>query len=162
MARSSPDNAIPARPGRADHDRPAGRVRAWWRGAAVYHYASHPDPLAEAGNWFAITIGTHLPFWPLYVLWAAGRQASPTALLMPCAAVAALLFRRSERWLMIVLTLLPLAVWYALRDHAPTPLHRYGPAAAGQLFTLNAVSIGVLICLFGWFQVDIYRRMEQD
>jgi hypothetical protein len=180
---------------------------------AVYAYASNPDPLAEASNWSAITIGSHLPFWPLYVWWSAGLQAFPTALLtvalapvfllipllsrrnsllgrigmpaagiantvwtvwilgipsgtelflMPCAAVAALLFRRSERWLMIALTLLPLVVWYVLRDHAPAALHHYGPEAASRLFTLNAVSIGVLICLFGWFQVDIYRRMEDD
>ena len=179
----------------------------------TYRYAAHSDPLAEASNWIAITIGTHLPFWPLYVWWSAGSQAFPTALLtvalapvflalpllsrrssllnriampvvgiantvwtvwilgiasgtelflMPCAAVAALLFRRSERWIMIVLTLLPLVVWYVLRDHAPLPLHRYDPDAARRLFTLNAISIGVLICLFGWFEVGIYREMERD
>jgi hypothetical protein len=212
MASSSPNEIIAAR---SHRDGPAGRPTATWRtvAEALYRYAAHPDPLAEAGNWFAITIGTHLPFWPLYVWWSAGSHAFPTALLtvalapvfllipllsrrssllgriampaagiantvwtvwilgiasgtelflMPCAAVAALLFRRSERLLMIVLTLLPLVVWYVLRDHAPVPLHRYGPDAASRLFTLNAVSIGVLICLFGWFQVDIYRRMEQD
>ncbi len=215
MASSSPDPTVAARSGRVDRDRPAGWLSACWRAVSgvFYRYAAHRDPLAEAGNWFALTIGTHLPFWPLYVWWAAGGQAFPTALLtvamapvflvipalsrrsgllgriampaagiantvwtvwilgiasgtelflMPCAAVAALLFRRSERWLMIVLTLLPLVVWYVLRDHAPAPVHHYTADAARRLFTLNAASIGVLICLFGWFQVDIYRRMEQD
>ena len=215
MANRHPDNAIESRSGPVGRDRPAGWLTACWRAVSggIYRYAAHPDPLAEASNWSAITIGTHLPFWPLYVWWSAGLQAFPTALLtvalapvfllipllsrrnsllgrigmpaagiantvwtvwilgissgtelflMPCAAVAALLFRRSERWLMIGLTLLPLAVWYVLRDHAPAPLHHYGPDAASRLFTLNAVSIGVLICLFGWFQVDIYRKMEDD
>jgi hypothetical protein len=215
MASSGPDFTIAARSGHAARDRKTGRLKGWWHAfsGVAYRYAAHPDPLAEASNWFAITIGTHLPFWPLYVWWSAGNDAFPTALLtvamapvflaipflsrrssllgriampvagvantvwtvwilgiasgtelflMPCAAVAALLFRRTERWLMIILTLLPLGVWYVLRDHAPGPLHHYDAEAASRLFTLNAMSIGVLICLFGWFQVDIYRRMEQD
>lgn len=175
-------------------------------------FARHRDPLAEAGNWVALTIGSHLPFWPLYVLWAAGRQALPSALLtmamapaflavpllarrsslqgrmavpllgiantvftiwilglssgtevflFPCAALAALIFRRSERRLMLALTALPLGVWYVLQTHAPTPLHHYDADAAHRLVVLNVCSIGVIIVLFGWFQVEIYRRMEQ-
>jgi hypothetical protein len=44
-------------------------------------FASHPDPLVEASNWVALIVGTHLPFWPLYIWWAAGPQAMPSALL---------------------------------------------------------------------------------
>jgi hypothetical protein len=43
--------------------------------------AAHNDPLTETSNWVALLIGTHLPFWPLYVLWCAGLQALPSALL---------------------------------------------------------------------------------
>ena len=43
----------------------------------------------------------------------------------------------------------------------PTPLHRYDPSAATRLFALNAISISVLIGLFGWFQTEIYQRMER-
>lgn len=43
--------------------------------------AAHPDSLAEMNNWVALTIGSHLPLWPLYVLWAAGWQAWPSSLL---------------------------------------------------------------------------------
>jgi hypothetical protein len=50
---------------------------------------------------------------------------------------------------MIALALLPLAVWYVLRDHGPAPLHHDGADAESRLFTLNAASIGVPICLFG-------------
>ncbi len=70
---------------------------AWTRA-----FAHHRDPLAEASNWFAILIGTHLPFWPLYVWWSAGTQALPTALwtvaLTPVLLVIPLVARRSS-WL---------------------------------------------------------------
>jgi hypothetical protein len=190
-----------------------GRMFRHWSSirTLVYDFAFHPDPLAEASNWVALTIGSHLPFWPLYVWLAAGEQALPSAwltaamspvflilpllsrrsgllgrvamplmgivntiftiwilgnnsgtqvFLFPCAALAALLFRRSERPLMLALTTLPLLVWYYLEDYPPTPLHHYDAAAADHLVVLNVSSIGVIVMLFGWFQVDIYKRME--
>jgi hypothetical protein len=45
----------------------------------VCAYAAHEDPLAQAGNWIALAIGTHLPLWPFYILWCAGTQCFPTA-----------------------------------------------------------------------------------
>jgi len=175
-------------------------------------FARHRDPLAEMSNWVALLIGSHLPFWPLYIWLSAGAQALPSALLSaamtpvflvipllsrrsglvgrmamllsgvantvltnwvlgentgtvlflgPCAALAAVLFRRDERRPMLCFTLLPLGVWYVLRDYHPVPLHRYDAAAAGQIFELHAISVGVLIAAFGWLQADIYRRMEK-
>lgn len=184
-----------------------------WRAAATRtrQAAAHPDPLAEASNWVALAIGSHLPFWPLYVWWSAGNQAWPSCLwtvllapvflaiplvsrrsgllgriatpvagiantvltvwvlgmasgtalfLAPCAALAALSFRRSERWLMLLLTLAPMAVWFVLKSFPPSPLHHYGALADSRLFALNAISISVLTALFGWFQASIYQRME--
>ncbi len=175
-------------------------------------FADHDDPLAEASNWVTLTIGTHLPFWPLYVWWCAGRQAWPSALLtvaaapaflavpllsrrsalasriaaplvglanavftlwvlgapsgtalffLPCVGLAAMSFRRSERWIMLLLAALPLAVWYGTRGHLPPPPHKYTSAANASLFMLNAVSVGVIFMLFGWLQAGIYQRMEQ-
>jgi hypothetical protein len=196
---------------------PAPPNRSWlrraWRASAAWTraYAWHRDPLVEASNWVAILIGTHLPFWPLYVRWSAGPQAMPTALwtmalaplflvipliarrsgllgrvatplagiantvftiwilgtntgtvlfLAPCTALAALSFRRGERWLMVVTTTLPLVVFYIL-PHVPlTPLHRYDAEAARQLFALNVISVSVLATAFGWLQCAVYRRME--
>jgi len=183
-----------------------------WVHGRVRSFASHRDPLAEMSNWLALTIGSHLPFWPLYVLWAAGWQAWPSSLLtaamapvflviplisrqssllgrlatpitgiintvftlwilginsgtevflVPCAVLAALIFRKSERPLMLCLTSLPLIVWYLLEQFPLTPLHRYDFTSAHNLLVLNVCSIGVIIMLFGWFQVDIYRRMER-
>ena len=182
-------------------------VLAWMRA-----FAHHRDPLVEASNWVALLIGTHLPFWPLYVWWSAGQQAFPTALLTmaltpmflviplisrrsgllgrvatplvgiantvftvwilgansgttlflaPCTALAAFSFRRSERLLMLVLTALPLAVFYVLQQHAPVPLHQYDAEAAKGLFVLNVISVSVLGATFGWLQADAYQRMEK-
>jgi hypothetical protein len=187
--------------------RAVGRCFGW-----MGRLAAHADPLAEASNWVAVLIGTHLPFWPLYVWWCAGAQAFPSALLTmapapvflavpllsrrssllgriamvltgvgnavftvwilgygsgtalflaPCAALAAVSFRHHERWLMVVFTGLPGAVWYILQDYLPAPLHQYDAQALRQLFLLNALSIAVLFMAFGWLQGDIYRRMER-
>lgn len=186
--------------------------RLWfWMHARTRAFAAHPDPLAEATNWIALTVGSHLPFWPLYIFWAAGWEAIPTALLTaamtpvflavplisrrsslagriampvfgvintvftiwvlgmnsgteaflaPCAALAALTFRHAERPVMMVLTMLPLGVWYLLQVYPLTSLHSYDAVVAREIMILNVFSIGVLIGLFGWFQVDIYRKME--
>ena len=174
--------------------------------------AHHRDPLVEASNWVALLIGTHLPFWPLYVWWSAGPQALPSALwtlaltpaflavplisrrsgllgrvatvllgvantvftvwilgtdsgtalfLAPCTALAAISFRRGERWLMLLLTALPLVVYFVLRYHPPDALHHYDATAAESLFVLNVISVSVLAASFGWLQADIYRRMEK-
>ncbi len=175
--------------------------------------AHHPDPLVEASNWVALMIGTHLPFWPLYVWCSAGPQALPSALLTvalapifcvvpvlsrwngllgrvatlvagvgntiltiwilgensrtdlffaPCVALAAISFRRSERWLMLFFIGLPLACWYFLDHHPLSPLHVYGEEVARQIVMLNATSVIVLIASIAWMQASIYHRMEQS
>ena len=96
----------------------------------------------------------------IFTIWILGINSGTEVFLIPCAALAALIFRTKERWLMLLLTALPLVVWYLLQQHPPTPLHQYDTDSAHELFVLNVCSIGVLIVLFGWFQVDIYRRME--
>lgn len=63
--------------------------------------------------------------------------------------------------MMLALTALPLGVWYVLQHYSPAPLHVYDAEAAYNLRVLNVCSIGVIIILFGWFQVDNYRRMEK-
>jgi len=65
----------------------------WVRGVAA-----HDDPLAESSNWVALLIGTHLPFWPLYVWWCAGTQAFPSSLLTMALAPAFLLIPLVTRW----------------------------------------------------------------
>jgi hypothetical protein len=175
--------------------------------------AKNKDPLVENANWVALMIGTHLPLWPLYVLWAAGRQAWPTSLwtitftpffllvvpisrkngllgrivlvvvaivntiftrgvlgpdtgtelfLVPCAMLAAILFRRSERWLMIFFSMVPILVWYLLRGFTLVGPHLYDNEGAHGLFVLNLISVSVLITAFGWLQANVYQRMEKS
>ena len=207
-----------------DADRNAGAGKAgrssgpWWRrlwrsaSAWTRAFVHHRDPLVEASNWVAILIGTHLPFWPLYVRWSAGPQAFPTALWTaaltplflvipllsrrsglaarvvtplagiantiftvwvlgpgsgtalffgPCAALAAFTFRRGERWLMLVLTALPLIAYFGLQHSPPVPLHHYDAEATKSLFVLNVTSVSVIVAAFGWLMGDVYRRMER-
>ena len=192
----------------------ATSLRQPWHAAVRWMrtLAHDPDPLVEASNWVALLIGTHLPFWPLYVWWSAGAQALPSALwtmaltpaflavplisrrsgllgrvatallgvantvftvwilgansgtalfLAPCTALAAMSFRRGERWLMLLLTALPLVVYFVLRHYPPDALHHYDADAAESLFILNVISVSVLAAAFGWLQADIYRRMEK-
>jgi hypothetical protein len=159
----------------------------------------------------ALGIGTHVPLWPLYLWWAAGRQVFPVALLtvaltpvflviptiarrsgligrvamllagvantvltmwvlgqntgtdlffVACAGLAAIVFRRRDRWLMLVFALFPLGVWYWFQLYPLVALHHFGAHAAHQIVILNAFSVGVLFALFGWLQANIYRRME--
>lgn len=93
-------------------------------------------------------------------VWILGASSGTTLFLAPCAALAAVSFRRGERWLMLVLTTLPLAVFYVLQHVPLAPLHHYDAEATKQLFALNVISVSVLVTAFGWLQCDIYRRME--
>jgi hypothetical protein len=61
---------------------------------------------------------------------------------------------------MLAMTAAPLMVWSLLREYPPTPLHQYDAPTASHLVVLNVWSIAILIMLFGWFQADIYRKME--
>lgn len=90
-----------------------------------------------------------------------GINSGTEVFLVPCPVLAALIFRKKGRPIMVCLSLLPLVVWYLLEQYPMTPLHRYDSAAARNLLTLNVSCIGVIVILFGWFQVDIYRRMEK-
>lgn len=96
----------------------------------------------------------------VFTVWVLGVNSGTEVFLFPCAALAALSFRKSERWLMVVVATLPLAVWCLLQQHPPVPMHRYDPAAADRLFELNVFSIAVIVLLLGWLQAEIYHRLE--
>ena len=195
------------------NDRSEESRRLFWRMglAKIRRFIHHPDPLVEMSNWVAIIIGTHLPFWPLYIWWSSDSQALPSALLtaaltpvfilipflshwngllgriamllmgttntvltiwilgantgtdlflVPCTALAIILFRHNERWLMLIFTTLPVVVWYVLKHHPINHLHLYTEAQAHEILILTAISIGFLMGLFGWLQANTYRRIE--
>jgi hypothetical protein len=96
----------------------------------------------------------------VFTIWVLGVSSGTEVFLAPCAALAALTFRRNERLLMLGLTTLPLAVWYLMQLFPLAPLHQYSAMVSRELQILNVFSIVTLLALFGWFQVDIYRKME--
>jgi len=95
-------------------------------------------------------------------IWILGENSRTDLFFAPCVALAAISFRRSERWLMLLFVTLPLAAWYFMEHHPLSPLHVYGEEAAKQIVVLNVTSVIVLIISIGWMQASIYHRMERD
>ena len=90
-----------------------------------------------------------------------GEAAGVQLLFLPCGMLAAILFGWRERFVMLAMTALPLAVWVETRGRLDVPPVRFSPDAYASLFTLNAVSAGLLIVFFGWLLAGINRSVEQ-
>ena len=97
----------------------------------------------------------------VFTMWVLGQNTGTDLFFAPCAALAAVAFRYQERWWMLALTLLPVCIFYLLQFFPLVPLHHYEAGPARQILILNALSIGVVIALLGWLQLDAYRRMER-
>ena len=61
---------------------------------------------------------------------------------------------------MLAMTALPLAVWLLTRGTLDIPPIRFSAEAYRSLFTLNAVSSGLLMVFFGWMLAGIDRGLE--
>ena len=79
-----------------------------------------------------------------------GERSGVTLFLIPCAMLAAMLFRWRERFVMLGVASLPLVVWLAVRGAMPPPPVDFTDAEYQSLFTLNAVSVGGLMVFLGW------------
>lgn len=90
-----------------------------------------------------------------------GEAAGVQLLYLPCGMLAAILFSWRERFVMLAMTALPLVVWYFTRVRLDIPPVRFSAAAYTSLFTLNAVSAGMLMMFFGWLLAGI-NRAEQE
>ena len=75
--------------------------------------------------------------------------------------LAAMLFDWRERFVMLAMTALPLAVWLLTRGSLDIPPIRFNAEAYASLFTLNAVSAGSLMIFFGWLLAGISRQTER-
>jgi hypothetical protein len=91
-----------------------------------------------------------------------GEAAGVQLLFLPCGMLAAILFTWRERFVMLMMTALPLLVWLLTRGRLDIPPVRFAPAAYASLFTLNAVSAGALMVFFGWLLAGINRQVEQQ
>jgi len=80
---------------------------------------------------------------------AFGAASGVELFLAPCLTIAALLFRRSERWLMYALVALGLATYLGLHDRYGAPLHLYTADEYARFFSLNAFSVLTLAAFVG-------------
>jgi hypothetical protein len=90
-----------------------------------------------------------------------GEAAGIQLLYLPCGMLAAMLFPWRERFVMLTMTGLPLVTWVLTRGRLDSPPIRFAAEAYARLFTLNAVSAGLLMMFFGWLLAGIGRELEQ-
>ena len=89
-----------------------------------------------------------------------GEGAGVQLLFLPCGMLAAMLFRWQERFIMLLMTALPLVVWLVTRGRLDIPPIRFSQPQYASLFTLNAVSAGLLMVFFGWLLAGINRPSQ--
>jgi len=83
--------------------------------------------------------------------------ASATELfLVPTTLLAAILFRRAERWVMLPLTCLPLVLYFALAGHYPVPA--YSDAQNHAMLRLNAGSVGTFSIFLGFVAAGLIEE----
>ncbi|KIZ34135.1 MULTISPECIES: hypothetical protein [Rhodopseudomonas] len=85
----------------------------------------------------------------VFCTWLLGEAAGTELFLLPCAMLASLLFRPSERLLMLLLAGLPVAAYLLLHGNYAAPPHLYSPQASAALFSMNAVSAGMITIFMG-------------
>ena len=174
--------------------------------AAARRYAASDDPRVAAANLVAMVLAWNTPFYPLYLLGAAGSsmrggvwltlcafpvflavpavarrsgfwgrvlpvaagtantlfctwllgEASGTALfLLPCIALAALVFRRTERAALLTLLALPGLAGLALYGRYPASPFACAGTACAAIVWMNAVSVGSLTAFLGYLATGL-------
>jgi hypothetical protein len=92
---------------------------------------------------------------------AFGGASGVELFLGPCVTIAALSFRRSERWVMLVLVGLGLATYLYLHGRYGTPLHLYSPDEYARFFSLNAFSVLTLSAFVGITFANVLAEEER-
>jgi hypothetical protein len=85
----------------------------------------------------------------VFCTWVLGLQSGTELFLLPCATLAGLLFRPSERLLMLALAGLPVAAYLFVHNRYGVPPYLYSPEAYSALFSMNAVSAGMISIFLG-------------
>ncbi|ABD86181.1 hypothetical protein [Rhodopseudomonas palustris] len=85
----------------------------------------------------------------VFCSWMLGEPSGTELFLLPCAALAGLLFWPSERLIMLPLAALPVLSFWLLHGHYSPPPHLYTPEGYGALLTMNAVSAGMISIFLG-------------
>lgn len=84
-----------------------------------------------------------------FCTWLLGVPSGVELFLLPCAMLASVLFRPSERLLMLPLAGLPVVVYLFLHDRYPPPPHGYQTTEYAGLFSMNAFSAAMISILIG-------------
>jgi hypothetical protein len=85
----------------------------------------------------------------VFCTWVLGERSGTELFLLPCATLAGLLFRPSERLLMLPLAGFPVLSYWVLHGRYGAPPYLYRPDAYDALFTMNAVSAGMISIFLG-------------
>ncbi|MDB5361626.1 MAG: hypothetical protein JWO51_2923 [Rhodospirillales bacterium] len=85
----------------------------------------------------------------LFCIKIMGEASGNALFLVPCLVVAALSFRSSERWVMLPLVWLPVAVFLLSIDRLGAPLVPFTEAEFATMLRLNAVSAGLFVGFIG-------------
>ncbi|MBS0560908.1 MAG: hypothetical protein JSR21_12705, partial [Proteobacteria bacterium] len=112
---------------------------------------------STAARFGLVLVGTANTVWCTKVM---GASTGVGLFLLPCAALAALLFRPGERWLMWAALALPLAAYFIPDSLYGAPLMTLDAPAAARLSALNAASVLMLTVLIALRFVTLLRQAE--
>jgi hypothetical protein len=94
----------------------------------------------------------------VFCTWLLGEPSGVELFLLPCAALSSLLFRPSERLLMLPLAGLPVVAWLFLHGQYHAPPHTYQAAEYAGLLSMNAFSAAMITIFIG----IVFSRLFAD
>src|SRR4051794_4522188 len=94
----------------------------------------------------------------VFCTWLLGERAGVELFLIPCITLASLLFDAGERRLMLLVAVLPLGAYYFLHGHYGAPPHLYAAESYAALFSMNAISVGMLSIFLGIVFSGLYGK----
>lgn len=89
-----------------------------------------------------------------------GEASGVELFLAPCIMAAAMLFRRSERLVMLALVGLGLLAYAGLHGRYGAPYHLYSAAEYANFFGVNALSVGTLVAFIGLAFANAIAEIE--
>ncbi len=97
----------------------------------------------------------------MLMTWALGEASALELFFVPCATIAALLFRRAERVAMLALVGLPLLLYFLSRGRYPPPWHAYTEDQFAALRGLSAATVAGFIAFIGVVFGRLLTEAEQ-
>ena len=111
---------------------------------------------SQAGRFGLVLVGTLNTLWCMKLM---GPGSGVALFLLPCIALAALLFRRREQAAMLVAAVLPAAGYFVPASVLGAPLMRLSAPELSRLYALNAGSVLMLMLVLAVQFALLLRRM---